>query len=490
MTELLSPAGNFEKMKAAFLYGADAVYLAAKRFGMRAAADNFTLEELSEAAKYAHERGKKVYLTLNTLPREYEYEELADFIRELAALPHKIDAAIVADAGVFALLQELYPELELHISTQAGIVSSADCNFWYKLGAKRVVLAREVSLEEIKQIRKNIPDDMEIEVFVHGSMCVSFSGRCLLSNNLVGRDANRGMCAQPCRWNYTIREEKRLDMEFPIVEEREGTYIMSSKEIKQIRKNIPDDMEIEVFVHGSMCVSFSGRCLLSNNLVGRDANRGMCAQPCRWNYTIREEKRLDMEFPIVEEREGTYIMSSKDMCMVEHMSELIKAGVTSFKIEGRMKSAYYAAVVTNAYRAAIDGYMEKGDDFALDTAWLAELDSVSHREYCTGYFYDDPMNNAQTCTVPGYLREKAYLAVAQEYDAEKGMALFIQRNKLSVDDSVELISPGKLGRGFKAEVMTDEKGEIVPSAPHPFMKFWLKVPFEVKPGDILRGANR
>ncbi len=408
MTELLSPAGNFEKMKAAFLYGADAVYLAAKRFGMRAAADNFTLEELSEAAKYAHERGKKVYLTLNTLPREYEYEELADFIRELAALPHKIDAAIVADAGVFALLQELYPELELHISTQAGIVSSADCNFWYKLGAKRVVLAREVSLEEIKQIRKNIPDDMEIEVFVHGSMCVSFSGRCLLSNNLVGRDANRGMCAQPCRWNYTIREEKRLDMEFPIVEEREGTYIMSSK----------------------------------------------------------------------------------DMCMVEHMSELIKAGVTSFKIEGRMKSAYYAAVVTNAYRAAIDGYMAKGDDFALDTAWLEELDSVSHREYCTGYFYDDPMNNAQTCTVPGYLREKAYLAVAQEYDAEKGMALFIQRNKLSLDDSVELISPGKLGRGFKAEMMTDEKGEPVPSAPHPFMKFWLKVPFEVKPGDILRGANR
>lgn len=408
MTELLSPAGNFEKMKAAFLYGADAVYLAAKRFGMRAAADNFTLEELSEAAKYAHERGKKIYLTMNTLPREYEYEDLAQFIRELAALPNKIDAAIVADAGVFALLRELYPELELHISTQAGVVSSADCNFWYKLGAKRVVLAREVSLEEIKKIRKNIPEDMEIEVFVHGSMCVSFSGRCLLSNNLVGRDANRGMCAQPCRWNYTIREEKRQDMEFPIVEEREGTYIMSSK----------------------------------------------------------------------------------DMCMVEHMGELIEAGVTSFKIEGRMKSAYYAAVVTNAYRAAIDGYMKKGADFALDPAWLLELDSVSHREYCTGYFYDDPMNNAQTCTMPGYLREKAYLAVAQEYDAQRGMALFIQRNKLSCGDGVELISPGKLGRGFDAEEMVDENGEKIESAPHPFMKFWLKVPFEVKAGDILRGANR
>ncbi len=408
MTELLSPAGNFEKMKAAFLYGADAVYLAAKRFGMRAAADNFTMEELSEAAKYAHERGKKVYLTLNTLPREYEYADLADFIRELAALPHKIDAAIVADAGVFALLQELYPELELHISTQAGVVSSADCNFWYKLGAKRVVLAREVSLEEIKQIRKNIPEDMEIEVFVHGSMCVSFSGRCLLSNNLVGRDANRGACAQPCRWNYTIREEKRPDIALPIEEEREGTYIMSSK----------------------------------------------------------------------------------DMCMVEHMNELIEAGVTSFKIEGRMKSAYYTAVVTNAYRAAIDGYMEKGADFVLDPAWLLELDSVSHREYCTGYFYDDPMNNAQTCTVSGYLREKAYLAVAKEYDAENGRALFIQRNKFCVGDAVELISPGKLGRGFDAGRMTDTDGAEIPSVPHPFMEFWLEVPFEVKQGDILRGANR
>ena len=408
MTELLSPAGNFEKMKAAFLYGADAVYLAAKRFGMRAAADNFTMEELSEAAKYAHERGKKVYLTLNTLPREYEYADLEQFILELSALPHKIDAAIVADVGVFALVRRLYPELELHISTQAGIVSSADCRFWYEQGAKRVVLAREVSLEEIKQIRKNIPDDMEIEAFVHGSMCVSFSGRCLLSNNLVGRDANRGACAQPCRWNYTIREEKRPDMPLTLEEEREGTYIMSSK----------------------------------------------------------------------------------DMCMVEHMGELIEAGITSFKIEGRMKSAYYTAVVTNAYRAAIDGYKAHGDSFVLDPAWLLELDSVSHREYCTGYFYDDPMNNAQTCTVQGYLREKAYLAVAKAYDAEKGMALFLQRNKLSAGDAVEIISPGSLGRGFDALEMYNTNYEAIPSAPHPFMEYWLKVPFEVKPGDILRGANR
>lgn len=407
MTELLSPAGNFEKMKAAFLYGADAVYLAYERFGMRAAADNFTLEELKEALLYAHSRGKKIYLTLNTLPRENEYPELERFIKILSEMDDKIDAAIVADAGVFALIKSVFPSLEIHISTQAGIVSSADCLFWYNLGAKRAVLARELSLEEIKMIKKNIPEDMELEVFVHGSMCISFSGRCLLSNNLVSRDANRGMCAQPCRWNYTIREEKRQDTAFPIEEEKEGTYIMSSK----------------------------------------------------------------------------------DMCMVEYMSDLIRAGITSFKIEGRMKSAYYAAVVTNAYRAAIDGYMKDGDDFVLDKRWTSELESVSHREYCTGYFFDDPMKNAQTCTMPGYMREKAYLAVAIEDDKEKGLSLFIQRNKLCVGDKAELISPGKFGRAFEISEMYDENMNVIESAPHPFMKFYIKVPFEVREGDILRGAS-
>lgn len=407
MTELLSPAGNFEKMKAAFLYGADAVYLAYERFGMRAAADNFTLEELKEALLYAHSRGKKIYLTLNTLPRENEYPELERFIKILSEMDDKIDAAIVADAGVFALIKRVFPSLEIHISTQAGIVSSADCLFWYNLGAKRAVLARELSLEEIKMIKKNIPEDMEIEVFVHGSMCISFSGRCLLSNNLVSRDANRGMCAQPCRWNYTIREEKRQDTAFPIEEEKEGTYIMSSK----------------------------------------------------------------------------------DMCMVEYMSDLIRAGITSFKIEGRMKSAYYAAVVTNAYRAAIDGYMKDGDGFVLDKRWTGELESVSHREYCTGYFFDDPMKNAQTCTMPGYMRENAYLAVAIEDDKEKGLSLFIQRNKLCVGDKAELISPGKFGRAFEISEMYDENMNAIESAPHPFMKFYIKVPFEVREGDILRGAS-
>ena len=408
MAELLSPAGNFEKMKMAFLYGADAVYLAGTNFGMRAAADNFTLEEMNEAIGYAHARGKKIYITLNTMPREHEYPALKEFLKALAGLENGApDAAIVADIGVMNLVKELLPKTELHISTQAGIVSSADAIAWYNYGATRVVLARELSMAEIKEIRKNIPKELEIEAFIHGSMCVSFSGRCLLSNALVDRDANRGACAQPCRWNYTIREEKRPDMPFPIEEYKEGTYIMSSK----------------------------------------------------------------------------------DMCMLDHVPELMESGIASFKIEGRMKSAYYTAVVTNAYRAAIDGYIKHGADYKLDERWLNELDSVSHREYCTGYYFDDPMQNAQTCTQPGYLREKSYLAVCTAYDAENGTATFIQRNKAKVGDAVEIITPGEFGKGFTIESMKNEAGEAVESAPHPFMVFTVPVPFEVHAGDIMRGAN-
>ena len=404
--ELLSPAGNFEKLRAALLYGADAVYCAGRSFGMRSAADNFTNEELAEAVKYTHERGKKIYLTLNTMPHGDEYDELRAFLTDIKDIG--IDAFIIADLGVMATVKQIIPNAEIHVSTQASIVSPEAALAYVAMGATRLVLARELTF----------------------------------------------------------------------------------KEIRKIKDALPEGIELEAFVHGSMCVSFSGRCLLSNNLVGRDANRGACAQPCRWNYTIREEKRPEMEFPIGEEREGTYIMSSKDMCMVEHMNELIEAGITSFKIEGRMKSAYYTAVVTNAYRAAIDGYMAKGNEFSLDPAWLLELDSVSHREYCTGYFFDDPMNNAQTCTVQGYLREKAYLAVVTEYDAEKGMAKCIQRNKFCAHDAVELITPGETGKRFEADEMYNLEGEAIPSVPHPFMEFYLKVPFPVKSGDILRGANR
>ena len=408
MAELLSPAGNFEKMKMAFLYGADAVYLAGERFGMRAAAGNFTIEEMDRAVEYAHTRSKKLYLTLNTLPREPEYPALREYLKQLAAMPSGApDGVIAADIGVMMLVREYLPHAALHVSTQAGVVSSASALAWHRLGASRVVLAREVSLAEIREIRRALPPEIEIETFVHGSMCVSFSGRCLLSNALVGRDANRGACAQPCRWNYTIREEKRPDTPLPVEQTEEGTFIMSSK----------------------------------------------------------------------------------DLCMIAHIPELLEAGISSFKIEGRMKSAYYTAVVTNAYRAVMDAYIKDRENYTFDERWRRELDSVSHREYCTGYYFDSPQDNAQTCTRPGYLREKAYLAVCCGYDAESGTAAFIQRNKTSVGEAVEIISPGLPGRGFVIERMAGAQGEPLSSAPHPFMKFAVPVPFAVREGDIMRSAG-
>ena len=408
MTELLSPAGNFEKMKMAFLYGADAVYLAGERFGMRAAAGNFTIEEMDRAVEYAHTRSKKLYLTLNTLPREPEYPALREYLKQLAAMPSGApDGVIAADIGVMMLVREYLPHAALHVSTQAGVVSSASALAWHRLGASRVVLAREVSLAEIREIRRALPPEIEIETFVHGSMCVSFSGRCLLSNALVGRDANRGACAQPCRWNYTIREEKRPDTPLPVEQTEEGTFIMSSK----------------------------------------------------------------------------------DLCMIAHIPELLEAGISSFKIEGRMKSAYYTAVVTNAYRAVMDAYIKDRENYTFDERWQRELDSVSHREYCTGYYFDSPSDNAQTCTRPGYLREKAYLAVCCGYDAESGTAAFIQRNKTSVGEAVEIISPGLPGRGFVIERMAGAQGEPLSSAPHPFMEFTVPVPFAVREGDIMRSAG-
>lgn len=408
MAELLSPAGNFEKMKMAFLYGADAVYLAGERFGMRAAAGNFTIEEMDRAVEYAHTRSKKIYLTLNTLPREPEYPALREYLKQLAAMPSGApDGVIAADIGVMMLVREYLPHAALHVSTQAGVVSSASALAWHRLGASRVVLAREVSLAEIREMRHALPPEIEIETFVHGSMCVSFSGRCLLSNALVGRDANRGACAQPCRWNYTIREEKRPDTPLPVEQTEEGTFIMSSK----------------------------------------------------------------------------------DLCMIAHIPELLEAGISSFKIEGRMKSAYYTAVVTNAYRAVMDAYIKDRENYTFDERWQRELDSVSHREYCTGYYFDSPQDNAQTCTRPGYLREKAYLAVCCGYDAESGTAAFIQRNKTSVGEAVEIISPGLPGRGFVIERMAGAQGEPLSSAPHPFMEFTVPVPFAVREGDIMRSAG-
>ena len=405
--ELLAPAGNFEKMKSAILYGADAVYLAGEIFGMRAAADNFSVDELSEAVKYAHERGVKVYLTLNTMPREYEYKLLKDYLTDLAGIG--LDAMIIADIGVLMLVKELLPNMEIHISTQANAVSAADCRAWYALGAKRVVLARELTLEEIKSIKAQIPSDLELECFIHGSMCISYSGRCLLSGQIVGRDANRGMCAQPCRWNYTIR-----------------------------------------------------------------------------GYEISEEKRPDAAFPVEEINGETFIMASRDTCTIEHIPELIEAGIDSFKIEGRMKSAYYTAVVTNTYKMAIDSYFS--GKYEYNPLWYRELESVSHRDYATGYYYSDSHTDANLSKTSGYIKDKAYLAVAVGYNKETGLAEFTQRNKMVVGDSIELLTPGKTGVSLTVTNLYDENMNEITGTSHPYMKFYMEVPFEIKAGDIIRAS--
>ncbi|MBE6597113.1 MAG: U32 family peptidase [Ruminococcaceae bacterium] len=418
MPELLSPAGNFEKLKAALLYGADAVYLAGNLFGMRSAADNFTDDELFAAAEYVHERGKKLYLTVNTMPHGNEYPLLRDYLKRISTAG--IDAFIVADLGVLAEIKNIIPNAEIHISTQASIVSPEAALAYVALGAKRLVLARELSLSEIRAIKDRLPEEIELEAFVHGSMCVSYSGRCLLSNSLTGRDANRGACTQPCRWNYKIVEEKRPDEPYPI-----------------------------------------------------------------------EENEL-----------GTFIMSSKDMCTIEIIPELIAAGIDSFKIEGRMKSAYYTAVVTNAYRMAIDAYLESPDTYTFNKDLMTELESVSHRDYATGYYLDTPKENAQTAVNMGYIREKAYFATAIEYNSDEipealaeeteggRLYMFIQRNKVSLGDSAQMISPLRIGREFTVTELYSEKGEPIESAPHPAMRFFARVPFEVRVGDIMRSGDR
>ena len=403
--EILSPAGNFEKMRAAILYGADAVYLAGHIFGMRAAADNFSIDELSEAVKYAHDRGVKVYLTLNTMPREYEYPMLIKYLSDLKNIP--LDAMIIADVGVLNLVKEMLPEMEIHISTQANATSAAACRAWYAMGAKRVVLARELTLEEIKAIRANIPDDLELECFVHGSMCVSYSGRCLLSNHMVGRDANRGMCAQPCRWNYTIK-----------------------------------------------------------------------------HYEIEEEKRPECKMPVEEINGETFIMASRDTCTIEHIPELVEAGINSFKIEGRMKSAYYTAVATNAYKMAIDSYFS--GNYEYDPQWYKELESVSHRDYHTGYYFTDSHTDANLAPNNGYIKDKAYLAVAVSYDKERKLAEFTQRNKMCYGDEAELLTPGMIGRELTVGELFDANMNPIESTPHPYMTFYMKTDIEVLPGDILR----
>ena len=405
--EILSPAGNFEKMRAAIRYGADAVYLAGEAFGMRAAADNFTNDELYEATAYAHARGVKVYLTLNTMPREYEYDALRRYLTDIKGAG--FDAMIIGDVGVLSLVKEIIPDMEIHISTQANATSSAACLAWRALGAKRVVLARELTLDEIKAIRASVPDDLELECFIHGSMCVSYSGRCLLSGHMIDRDANRGMCAQPCRWNYIIR-----------------------------------------------------------------------------GFEIKEEKRPDTVMPIEQINGETFIMASRDTCMIEHIPELVEAGINSFKIEGRMKSAYYTAVVTNTYKMALDSYFS--GEYKYDERWYSELESVSHREYNTGYYFADSRTDANLCQNNGYIKDKAYLATCVSYDEKTGIATFTQRNKMTLGERIELLTPGKVGEEFPVDNLYDENMNPIDSTPHPYMTFKMKVDRPLFEGDIIRAG--
>ena len=403
--ELLCPAGNPEKLSAALRFGADAVYLAGKSFGMRSAADNFTVDEIAEAAKTAKKYGAKIYLTVNVMPHGYEYPALKEYLYSLSG--SGITGIIAADLGVIALIKDILPEVEIHVSTQASIVSAEAAEQYRRLGCCRAVLARELTLDEIRRIRKETTPELELEAFIHGSMCVSWSGRCLLSNHFTGRDANRGACTQPCRWNYHV-------------------------------------------------------------------------------YEIAEETRPGEFLPIEESDRGTFIMSSRDMCMIEHIPELIESGIDSFKIEGRMKSAYYTAVTANTYRMAIDRYFNDPTGYTYDPAWLSELESVSHREYCTGFYFSPPSEDAKTVTMPGYVREKSYIGVIESYDPETRRTTVVQRNKISAGESAEIISPGLPGRQFTVSDLRDESGAPIDSAPHPKMRFSLPVPFAVSAGDIIR----
>ncbi len=400
--EILSPAGDLEKLQFAVSYGADAVYMAMKSYGMRASAGNFDMAELEQGLDFAHARGARVYCTLNTMPRDREFAGLSRMLEGFGSV--RPDAFIVTDPGVISLVKEKLPNAELHLSTQCSTVNSRSCRFWYdNFGIKRVVLARELTLEEIREIRRNIPEDMEIECFVHGAMCVSYSGRCLLSNYATGRDANRGMCAQPCRWQYNMSDV------------RDGLPLYSAEQTE----------------------------------------------------------------------EGTYAFSSKDLCMVEHIPELVEAGINSFKIEGRMKSAYYTAAVTNAYRMAYDSYVKDPAGFVTDPSWKKETESVSHREYDTGFYFTPPHQAAQVCKENVYLNDRAYLATVSEYDEETGLARCIQRNKFCVGDRVQLLSPSTCGRDVLIEKLYDENMQEIESVPHAKQVFY--VPLKgAKKWDIIR----
>ncbi len=398
--ELLAPAGTLEKLKMAVLYGADAVYLGGKSFGLRALGGNFSKEELAEAVTFAHAHAAKVYVTVNVYPHDGDLAGLPDYLRYLASIG--VDALLVADLGVFSIARETVPEMPLHVSTQANTVNSAAVKAWQALGASRVVLARELSIKEIAAIRKAVP------------------------------------------------------------------------------------VELEMFVHGAMCISMSGRCLLSNYFTGRDSNRGACAQSCRWRYALVEETRPGQYFPIEEDERGTYILNSKDLCLLPHLPELIESGVDSLKIEGRMKSVHYVASVTKAYRMAIDSYFEDPEHFAIDPAWTAELGKVSHRAYTTGFAFHQPTADDQIYGSSSYEQTSEFIGLVRDYNAATGWATVEQRNHMKLGEEIELFQPQAAGFRQVLREMTDEAGEPIEAAPHPQQIVHIRMDNPVEPYAILR----
>ncbi len=404
--ELLAPAGNLYKLKIAIKYGADAVYIGGESFSLRTAADNFTPEEMREGIEYAHARGKKVYITANIIPHNRDLKEMEQYFKEIYDMG--ADAVLVSDLGAFNLCKKSAPKLEIHISTQANNTNYATVESWHEMGAKRVVLAREMTLSEVREIKDNISPDCELEVFMHGAMCVSYSGRCLLSNYMTARDSNYGACSHPCRWNYALMEEQRP-----------GEYM-----------------------------------------------------------------------PVFENERGTFIMNSKDLCMIEHLPELIGSGVSSLKIEGRVKSEYYVATIVGAYRKAIDKYYENPAKYKFDPAWYDEIKKVSHRDYYTGFFFGIPDTGAQIYGSSSYIRECDLIGIVQDYDEKTGLAKVSQRNRFFLGDEIEIMQPEEDFFTQKVELLRDENMNDISVANHAAMTVYIKTDRPVVKDAMLRQPKK
>ena len=400
--ELLVPASSLEVLQVAVIFGADAVYIGGEAFGLRAKAKNFSKADMSEGVRFAHEHGVKVYVTANILAHNQDLEGVRKYFEELREIGP--DALIISDPGVYQIAKEVCPEIERHISTQANNTNYGTYQFWYQMGAKRVVTARELSLEEIREIRSRIPEDMEIETFIHGAMCISYSGRCLLSNYLTGRDSNQGACTHPCRWKYSVMEESRP-----------GEY-----------------------------------------------------------------------FPVYENERGTFIFNSKDLCMIEHIPDLINAGIDSFKIEGRMKTALYVATVARTYRKAIDDYLKDPALYEKNMSWYQEqISNCTYRQFTTGFFYGKPTQEAQIYDNNTYIKEYTYLGIVGETN-EEGKYCISQRNKFSVGEQIEVMKPNGDNIEVTVKSIQDEEGNQMESAPHPKQILYIDLGIKLDRYDILR----